>query len=153
VVLTINSKCQTLQDIITLQDVKTIDAADKFLTKKGFKYETAYQYKGTSLTPTIFFKRVNENSEFNAYMTLEKSDSIEKYSVGYNINSVDIFNELKRQCELIPNCELFEERTNEKGAYDRYFLDGKRTYVFSINMTNKSDGFYKYWVHVFYTDR
>jgi len=144
----INTNCQTIQELINLQKASTVDEVDKYLTTKGFKYDKAYKSQADSM-PTIFFRRDAPDAESKAVVSLFRPKNSNKFDVGYNVNSINIFNEIKRQCELLPDCEFGYEETKNNGSYNRYFLDDNRTYVFSIEPEKKNSELFRYWIHIF----
>ena len=144
------SKSQTLKELSTLRLVVNINQADKFLSERGFVYDRAVVFKNNeSISTTVFFKKQYVDIGFNAFVSLSKGKGDLIYSVGYNTNSLKKFNDLKKECELMPNCELGYEETKSNGNYDRYFLDGTTTYVFSIYPENENTTLFRYWVSIF----
>jgi hypothetical protein len=132
---------QTLEQLNRLRILPSIDEADNIIRQWGFTFDKSEIVKKDTATVNLFyFKKESSNIDSSAALLLskEQSNGFRLFDVGFYTYSSDVFNELKRQCQIEKKCILKKETNEPNGTYVRYFSDGITVYEFMISPPSKT---------------
>ena len=137
---TFNAQSQNLQQLKDLRAAGSVDHADNILTSWGFQYQTSEDetLKGIIYTITYFHKQ-SEQIDSDAMVSLfreKEGIGFRLFQVQYVTHSINVFNELKSECQHIDGCVLKKEET-KGGDYTRCFVADYVVYNFTISPPEK----------------